>query len=305
MKKKIKMKSIFGMFFGLMVFLCSMAGAWAQEDSEGYQEMMRLSAEGHQLYEAGDLEGAAKAYAQAYEAYPQAILLKNQMVTRFLLEECEESVRFGQSYLETGEAGEEDEQDVQTVFAECSFDLATTAVEGEDWGEAQRWFEFGEAFFGEAGLEDEANELREQIAAGLDTVEEGAVAVVPPPAQSSGGGGLGGMQIGGWALTALGSGLLVWGAVWNVQGLGEYNELQDGAKDGSIVEGSDEAERMAASINRARMMTPILYGVGGVSLAAGVTMLILPALSKDKDSGLSVAPIITSDVQGASVQLRF
>lgn len=306
MKQQVEMKIIFRVCLGLVLSLCFMASAWADEGSADYQEMMRLSAEGHELYEQGDLQGAAKLYAQAYELYPQAVLLKNQMVTLFLLEECEESVQFGQAYLESGEAGEEDKQDVNTVFAECSVELATAAVEKQDWADAQRWLEFGDTFFKEAGLEDEAAALTARVEEAIEsaTDEEDAVAFVEPPGVD-GSGGLSGMQIGGWSLTVLGSGLLVWGALWNVQGLNDYKELSQGAEDGSILEGSKKANEMTESINRARIATPILYGVGGASLAAGVTMLLLPALSKDQDQVISVAPIINSDVQGASLRLRF
>ena len=272
-------------------------------DSESYQEMLRLSAEGNELYEAGQLEEAAETYARAYEAFPQPILLKNQMITRYLLEECEAAMTLGQAFMDSGSGSDEDRADVSTVLGECSLDLAEGSFDQGDWNQVAAWLDAGEEHFDEADLRDDATALRTSLDAEIaaEPEDEQEVAIEPLDGDSSL------STIAGLSLTGVGALTLGSALVWHMRWRSSYSDLEE--MRGQIGEGvtaqefRDEQRAQEERYSTVRWAVPTLYGVGAAATAAGVMLLVWP--SSDEPSTATLEPMIGDGVGGAVFTLNF
>ena len=275
------------------------------EDTESYQEMLRLSAEGNDNFEAGRFKEAAQSYASAYEAYPQPILLKNQMITRYLIEDCVEAVELGQAFLETGEGTAEDREDVEAVFGECALDLAREAKADDDWRQVRRWLEFGEPYFYDVGLRDDAESLRAE----LDEQGDDEVAVVED-IDDVDDAALDMSTIAGWSLVTTGVGALTWATIWYAQSESRVRHLDQMARDveaGEVPQSEFDEAQQAAEQNfaRARWAVPTLYGVGAVATLAGVGLLVWPMIQGDDGGAASIQPVFDGESAGAVFTLTF
>ena len=266
------------------------------EQSESYQEMLRFSAEGNQHYEAGRFDEAADSYARAYDAYPQPVLLKNQMVTRYLIEECEEAIELGQAFLDTGEGSDEDREDVEAVFGDCALDLAEEARDDGQWTDVGRWLEFGEPYFETGSQEEEANVLRAELMENLDEDTQQVEPIDEPSVQTT--------TIAGWSLVAGGVATVTTAAIWHGSFQSDYRDLdamRDQVESGDV-ERSEFDERYAT----ARWAVPTLYGVGAVAALAGAGLLIMPMLDGgDEGPAASLQPVLGVDGAGAVFTLSF
>lgn len=266
----------------------------AEESSEAYQEMLRLSAQGNQLYEAGQLEEAAATFERAFDAYPQPILLKNQMVAFYLLEDCKRALPLGESFLAAGQASEEDIDDVHAVFGECALELAEAALAEEDYESLQRWLRFGGPYFDEDHLREDAEELTNRLEEHKAAEQRDTAVVIAPVEVES---DLDVRQIAGWSLVTVGAGTLVMAAIWNVQAVNQFGELE-------LLSRSDPRfEELSNSIDRARIAVPVLYGVGGVAAVAGVVLLVLP--NNEVGDRARVTPVVHPEYLGFTLQHRF
>lgn len=270
------------------------------EDSESYQEMLRLSAEGNELYEAGRFEEAAETYSRAYDAHPQPILLKNQMITRYLIEECEAAIDLGEQFLATGEGSAEDKEDVEAVYGECALDLAEEAKSRDDWEEVGRWLDFGDPYFYEPGLEDAAQQLRAELDGRDDEPDK-----VEPIDDS----GPDGATVAGWSLIGTGAASLIGATVWYLHSERQFQRLADLADavdrgESTPQDFEDLEQEVNSNYATARWAIPTLYGVGALATLAGVGLLVIPAL-QDGDGTATLRPVINSDTAGAVFTLHF
>lgn len=259
----------------------------ADEDEEDHQRMLELSAEGNELYEAGQFEEAAGIYQQAWEAYNEPILLKNQMITRYLIEECERAIELGEQFLETGEASDEDKEDVEAVFGECSLDLAEEAVADEQWIDADEWLEFGEPYLFEAQLEREADELRARIdeEAPASEVED-----VEDPAMST-------REIAGWSIGGAGAATLLGAGIWHVRwerAQGRVDEMSD-----------EELREHNERYDTIRWAVPMMYGIGLTAGLTGAGMLLWPRIAGDDEASAYIGPDVGTDRAGAMLRISF
>jgi tetratricopeptide (TPR) repeat protein len=276
------------------------------EDADSYQEMLRLSAEGNEHFNAGRFQEAAEVYAAAYDAYPQPILLKNQMITRYLIEECEKAIELGEAFLEAGDGGtDEDQEDVEAVFGECSLDLASEARDDDDWRQVRRWLEFGEPYFYDVGLRDESEELRAELeeqsrddVAGVDDIDDVADAELDVT------------TIAGWSLVSTGVASLAGATIWYARSESQVRALDEMARDvenGEVPQSTFDDAQESANRNfaRARWAVPTLYGVGAVATLAGVGLLVWPMIQGDEGGSASIQPIFDGDRAGALFTLTF
>lgn len=253
----------------------------AQEDEDAYEKMLQLSAEGEQLYEAGNFSEAAEIYQAAWDAYPQPILLKNQMITRYLIDQCETAVELGQQFLDTGEDSAQDREDVEAVFGECSLELAEAAMDDEEWLEAEDWLDFGEPYLFEDQLRADADELRaeldEQIA-GDDSIEH-----IDDPGMSS-------RELAGWSSVGVGAATLLSAGIWH------WSWERQVAEDPAAVE-----ERYST----VSWAIPTTYAIGGTAAAVGAGLLLWPALTGGDDSRAMIHPQLSHDRAGAVFSVTF
>ncbi|WP_230467639.1 hypothetical protein [Lujinxingia vulgaris] len=284
---------------GWSLVMAASAPAWAQE-GDAYQEMLRLSAEAQEQYDAGQLGEAADTYREAYAAYPQPILLKNEMIARYLLEECERSVELAQGFEASGEATAEDELDIAAVYADCSLVLAEASLEAGELEAAREQLKLGEAHW-DASLAVEGEALFERLGkaqAERDAEDEAqsaaaSAAIEAPPR-------VGGPPVGGWALTAGGVVGLVGASAWYLSSRGKFEELQEVAADGR-----DRAryEELSASVSTARWGVPTLYALSGVATVGGILWVVMQ--SGDEAPALTVMPEVGAQSAGARLRLRF
>lgn len=265
----------------------------ADEDEEDHQRMLELSAEGNELYEAGQFGDAAAIYQEAWDAYPQPILLKNQMITRYLIEECETAIELGEQFLDSGEASKEDEEDVEAVFGECSLDLAEEAIGDEQWEEADQWLEFGEPYLFEAQLEREAEDLEQRVdeqapeAESLDEIDD--------PGRST-------REVAGWSLGGLGVATLLGAGIWHGHWEWANSRTSDIDDPAERLEREQQLEDRYDTVSWA---IPTMYGVG---LAAGLTgagMLLWPTISGDDEPAALIQPDVGTDRAGATLRISF
>ena len=275
------------------------------DDSDSYQEMLELSAAGNEYYEAGQIEEAADAYAQAYGAHPQPILLKNEMIARYLLEECEEAIDLGERFIDTGEGSAADEEDVEAVFGECSLDLAEEAIAAGQWTEAENWLDFGEPHWFESQLRDDGADLRAEldeaiVDGGTEPVEE-----IEDPGVTT-------RTIAGWATTGVGVATLVGAGVWHLSWENRNRELDQLRNDfeqsqGDVTEDQvrNKQQELDDGYGLVRWGIPTMYGVGALSTIAGIALLVWQPDSTDGEPGARIEPVFGGDEVGAVFTLTF
>ena len=267
------------------------------EDSDAYQKMLELSAQGNQYYAEGRIEDAAATYEEAYTTYPQPILLKNQMITRFLLDECETAIELGEKFLDSEEGSDQDRNDVEQVFGNCSLALAKEAAEDEDYARAQHWLDYGESYYYQAGNQEEATALRQQVDERIADI--GDPGEYDPSVHDDGGSNT--LALTGWALTGLGVVSLAGGGIWTLRWNSKVSDME------SAETRQDFDERRAElvdSYSTARWGIPTLYGVGLTAVGAGVGLLIWSSNTGGEGTA-SLQPVFDGDVTGATFSVRF
>lgn len=282
---------------GWSLVMAASTPAWAQE-GDAYQEMLRMSAEAQEQYDAGQLGEAADTYREAYAAYPQPILLKNEMIARYLLEDCERSVELAQGFEASGEATAEDELDIAAVYADCSLVLAEASLDAGQLDAAREQLKMGEAHW-DASMAVEGEALWDRLGkaqAEREVEAQGAAAsaaIEAPPRVD-------GPPVGGWALTAGGVVGLVGASAWYLSSRGRFEELEQVA-----AEGTDRAryEELSASVSTARWGVPTLYAVSGLATVGGVLWVVMQ--SSDEAPALTVTPEVGAGSAGARLRLRF
>ncbi len=253
----------------------------AQEDEDAYEKMLELSAEGEQLYADGNFAEAADVYQRAWDAYPQPILLKNQMITRYLIEECETAVDLGEKYLATDDVTEHDQQDVETVFGDCSLILTREAVAGQDWMEAEEWLDFGEPYLFDDQMQEDADQLRAQVDEGIAGEEE--IEPVEDPGMST-------RELAGWSSVGVGAATLLGTGIWHFSWERQV---------------ADDAEGVEERYDTVRWAIPTAYVVGATAATVGAGLLLWPMLTGGDEPAAMVQPQIGPDHTGASLSVRF
>lgn len=274
------------------------------DDSESYEQMLELSAQGNEYYEAGQLEEAADAYSRAYAAHPQPILLKNEMIARYLLEECEQAIDLGEKFTDTEDQAPSDQEDVEAVFGECSLDLAEAAIGAGRWTEAEDWLDFGEPHWFESQLREDGAELRAELDENIEGSDDEVDEIEDP--------GMASRDIAGWAATGAGVATLIGAGVWHVS-WEQRNRAQDelrqdyknGAEGVTLEEVKTEQEELDDAYGLVSWGVPTTYGIGALSTAAGITLLLLQPDSGGDEPAAMIQPVFGGDEVGAVFQMSF
>lgn len=274
------------------------------DDTESYQQMLELSAEGNEYYETGQIEEAADAYSRAYSAHPQPILLKNEMIARYLLEECDEAVDLGKRFVETDEVSVTDEEDVEAVFGECSLDLAEAAIEAGSWTDAEDWLDFGEPHWFESQLRDDGAELRAKLDENIEGSDEQVDEIDDP--------GLASRDIAGWATTGAGVATLIGAGVWHMSWERRNRELdelrqdyQDGAEGITQEQVNAEQQELDDAFGLVSWGVPTTYALGALSTAAGITLLLWQPGDGGDEPNARIEPVVGGEEVGAVFTLSF
>ncbi len=282
----------------------------AEEDIDAHQKMIDLSAKGNEHYSAGEIAEAAKAYAEAFEAYPQPILLKNQMITQYLLDDCEEAIEMGESFLETGSYSEEDMGDVERVFGDCSIQLAESEVDEGDYEGAEEWLDWGEEYRQGERQKARAESLRGRVdtelamarreAAQREAEEEEASAMVQDGVSEDG--RLGQSSGLAWGLIGGGVAAMAGGGLWHLRWESRVSDLEG-------IENREAFEAEQQRLNDRRGMTRLgissLYVVGLGAITTGSILLLTGDEKPAEAQSSRWSPVIDGDQVGARVRFDF
>ncbi|MFU8804209.1 MAG: hypothetical protein ACNA8W_10400 [Bradymonadaceae bacterium] len=269
-------------------------------DDVARQRMLELSDEATQAVIDGQFEEAAFTFRQAYETYPDPVLLKNEMIAWFRAGNCLGALPAGSAYLNSGDVTDSDRQDVNKVQVTCIVRLADEALTAGHPEEAELLLEDLQGLTLTATEDEEVRSLRGLIAEARAPVEE------PPPIAvdddepaafplSD--------QTMGWALAGTGSALVVGALVYHLKILGEQRELRE---PGSQEEFLSLQEKYDKPHNRARVLVPTLYVLGAAALGGGAYFLMKDAPPQDQPTGrVHLTPCLGPGHAGASLHMNF
>ncbi|MBA2663352.1 MAG: hypothetical protein H0U74_13775 [Bradymonadaceae bacterium] len=277
MKIKSLQRSVLLACFVIALFLPALA---LGEDA--HDRMLELSDQAAEAFGAGDVERAAGLYADAYAVKPLPILLRNQMIARFALGQCERAEPLGLAFLGSGEASPEDEPVVHRVFSDCALSRAEDALAAEESASGRVALRRAREFTLDADQSARAAVIEDGLASleAAANTEPDPVIGEPAPA-----GAASGTKVAGWVLTGVGAGLIAGAAVWHVHALGLNDEYLIVAEAGQDLVRYNE---LNASLTTASWGVPTTYVVGAAMLTTGLYLAIFHNSQSTDQPALSV-----------------
>jgi tetratricopeptide (TPR) repeat protein len=286
-------------------------GEISAEEEAAREKMLGLSEQANQRFQSGDFSGAAEKFEAAYDAFPDPVLLKNQMVARFKADQCDRALPPARSFLDSGEASESDKQDVRTVIITCELRAAEKHIEAGELDEAAAALSRAERFSPDETQEKKTAELRASLEeARAAREQEGDIEDPEGP----------GVEIEDdtpiLAYSLIGGGVasLAAGGIFHAIALGNYRRNLAWASPDSTEEPPDDVTPESFDSSKSayatqRTMSFVLYGVGGAALGTGLVLFLMDSRSEmSTDAGsveASIAPVWLGDGAGASLELRF
>ncbi len=277
-----------------------------EEDLDDHQKMLEWSARGNDHYAQGDIEKADEAYERAFEAYPQPILLKNQMITRYLLDDCETSIDLGEAFLDTGSYEESDLGDVNRVLGDCSLKLAEASLKEGEVSQAEQWLEWGEDYRQSDAHKERAESVEGRIKAEAalerrrareqEQEEEELVEAHGVDASA------GGTSMAAWGLIGGGVAAVVGGGLWHLRWESQVSDLES-IEDPAAFE--EEQQRLNDRRGTTRLGVTSLYALGLGAIAAGSMWMIRSRDEGGEASRAQWSPVYNGDKWGATVRLNF
>ncbi|MFU8802421.1 MAG: hypothetical protein ACNA8W_01305 [Bradymonadaceae bacterium] len=262
--------------------------------NESYNRMLELSEEASQAFRDGRVEDAANLFKEAYAVHPEPVMLKNEMIARFALEDCSRAMQLGRRFLEIDDkATDEDIEDVHGVYAECGLRDAQKALEDGDNPRAMARLEEATPFFFTDDQNKRGQALRDRLKEDATTGDDEPLPPVhdpPPSASSSAPLGIG--------LTAIGGATLVGTSIWYGIARRQRAELDELAQGGD----PERFDELQARLVTANWMIPTLYVVGAATAATGLYFLFL---HDDLTGNAMLLPQASPDGFGATLHLRF
>lgn len=274
--------------------------AFAEEEDEAYEEMVDLSNEAANAVADGHYEIGAVKFRQAYDIYPDPILLNNEMIAWYRADDCRNALPPARAFLETEGLQPEDREDVEAVQLQCHLTLAEEAIQEQNAVLASYHLDSLIPLDLDDEEEHEYLALRQRIDDELEPVPDDEVAPVaataPGPAVTrtwlpiSGG------------IAATGIGLAL-----HAVALSRQSELQ------ALADSNDPADaqrlnhlqqQWGSSQSTARWAVPSLYAIGGLAIGSGVFFLLRDD-TDDSAEYVSVAPAVDTDHLGLSLSGQF
>lgn len=284
--------------FGLPFIIFSLVVCWAStaaaDEEMARERMLQLSDEATQAVLDGQFEEGAFKFRQAYDTFPDPVLLKNEMVAWFRAGNCMGALPAASAYLQSPDMTESDRLDVHKVQFTCLTLLTDDALQGGHYDEAQLLI----ADLNALTLSAEERQQSAELQARLDELRPSEVedpGPEPAPKEFS----IDQTMI-GWALTGTGSAIVVGALLYHIKILGEQSELREADSMESFLALQEKYDKPH---NRARIVVPTLYVLGAAALGTGVYFLINEEKSSDKK--FLVSPVFSPGYGGATVQMQF
>ena len=263
-----------------------------------YETMLRLSDEATDAVLSQQYEIGAVKFRLAYAAYPDPILLKNEMISWYRAGDCRSALPPAQAFLLSDEVEPQDRIDVATVELECYLNLADAALDQEELILAAFYLDTLETMANTAASLQRYDVMRERLDA-LTPREELPFLEEEPSLLSRR--DLGWLQItGGFALAGVGAAL-------HSVALDRQAQLREFA----VSENPQDAQlfhlrqqEWGAYQRTTAWVVPTLYILGGIAFGSGV-IFISTADSSPPVRELTIAPEISSRSVGVQLSQRF
>ncbi|TXD38333.1 hypothetical protein FRC98_05410 [Lujinxingia vulgaris] len=286
-----------------LLTLCS-AQALAQDpESPEYQRMLQLSDEATTAVLDGDFETGAITFRAAFRAYPDPVLLKNEMIAWYRAGDCHSALPPARSFLRSEKALPEDIADVRTVERDCHLQLTEEALAADDIALASYHLDRLEGLELPADSQQRLNELRAQYQRKAPPKPEPVAcpddtgwSVPPPRALAFFGGGLAG------AIT---------GASLHIVALQRQDELDALSTSDDPNDARRLRQRRAAwdgYLRTSRWLVPTMYTLSAAAIATGVYLTLTDDAPGEEDSSeraLRFAPTLGPDFGGAHISGSF
>ncbi len=281
--------------FGFLVF--SFPLFLGAQQGPAYQEMLRLSDDATEAVLDGELELGAITFRKAYTAYPDPILLKNEMIAWFRADDCRAALAPAHAFLQTEDAAPQDREDVRTVQVECHLRLADESLAKDQPLLANYHLDVLESL----ELRDDEPQRLDALRRRLPAPQDSHTARTAGP-----GAGADTSPLKVWLPIVAGVGLLGAGSTVHFVALDRQAQLDqfansDRTTDAILLHRRQEDWRDFQ--NRARWLVPTLYALGVASIGVG-TFFRFTAPSPSSET-LTLSPTITGDSLGMDFITRF
>lgn len=249
-----------------MLFLWFPALGHAQDrNAQG----LELNDKGIEAFEAGRYTEAADSFQKAYDILGDPAIRKNEALAWFKAEECDNAVAAANKFLLLEGTVAEDHREMETVIANCKVTIARKAVDAGEVDVAKRLLAEAEQLEPDAYVQDQIKLVRIEIAKRenpeADPAEDPALdaaAAAPEPRA----------PILEYTLIGAGGALFTAGLLYHVIALGWQSEFLRMTTEGGD---SQRFESLRDRVHTARVVVPILYGLGIAGAATGVALLMM------------------------------
>lgn len=237
----------------LLVLLSLATDAFAQDDRE---EMNRLNDDGFREFQAGRFANAAQRFRQAYDAFPDPNLRKNEAIAWFKAGKCNEALPAANAFLISDDTSEPDRLEARSVVANCKVEMAHKAIETQSWSLAEQLLDDAESLEPDPYARDQIALTRVDLAKARKQSAQR-----PSPV--------------GWVLVGTGA-AIVGGAIvyWLVT-------IPDRRESETIPTNDPDYDRVQGRARASRWLVPVSLAVGGAATAVGLYVVLTPGSPDD------------------------
>ena len=270
----------------------------AQAEGDAYETMLDLSDEATELVLDGNFEVGAVTFRQAYQAFADPILLRNEMIAWYRAEDCQNALTPARAFLNTYEAEPQDRNDVQTVQRECHLRLAEEALDEEHQLLAAFHLDSVSTLIQDED-EEKYRELRSRLHQQSPMSSEAPVGADPVD------GGFSHRDLGWIQVTAgvasIGAALAMHTVALDRQAQLAQLSNSDAPTDAIILQ--RRQEDWSSYQRTTRWAVPALYGLGGVALGSGIYFLLRGDTAPD--TSFAITPGLSPQRVGLDFSARF
>jgi len=265
---------------------------------DALERALVVANEAAELFQAENYVAAAAKFREAYGLYAEPTLLKNQIVSYYRADLCNEVLTFGREYqVNEGSQPLSDREDVRFMRIECLYRSAFAAYQSHELELADREISVARSI----GIKtDEEIAKFKNLESLIETRRN-----PKPPAESSS--DLEVLPIVGWSLLGVGAVGLGVAGILHRGYISEYNDVDEPFR-ARPPESITAVERAAwtkalKDYEESRNALIPIYAIGGAFAAAGGGILIYHYFIASPDSTAQIIPMIGPN--GAGVQVGF
>lgn len=284
--------------FALLMFSVALATSIpGVAAADNYQEMLDISNDAAQSVADGQFQIGAVQFRQAYEQYPDPVLLNNEMIAWYRSGDCRNALTPARTFLELDseerdDIDAEERENVRTVMVECHLDLADEALSDDNITLASYHLET----LSTLELDDDSQERFQVLRDEIDEhpTDEQLDAPTLPTASPN--------HL-GWAQVASGIAVAGLGLTLHSVALSRQSHLEElSQRDAERFE--QRRNDWSGFQNTTRWAVPALYVVGAAAIGSGTYFLLRDRRSSES-GGLSVSPSISEEQTGLTLIGRF